>query len=345
VLAAGCYYAPYPYQPYPPAYSYGNIAVSWTFAGNSCSQTPTVVQVQVNVPNDPTPIYPNTFPCSVGTLPGQLVIYNYVPGSYTVVLTGLDSNGNSTWVGSGTATVVANQTVSIAIDLQPANSNDAGTSNAVAYLSWGFTPPVGSYAPPCTASDNPDPDRMDSVALYVDGATTSAQTYDCTAGLGALQVTTPTLSPGTHSLQLVAYQSGLDYGFAQTLPVSVTIAANSPTSQSFTFAWQVGGIGVAWTYPISNACTTGGVASVNVGFSGAAGSGYTVTGWPCPTAVAPFKRLAAVRAGGVTYSLSVDALGGPPSPVLYSGTAPSVTIVPGQFYDGTSATVVSVPLN
>ncbi len=344
-LAAGCtgtYYGPPYYPGYPGGYP-GNIAVSWTFAGNSCAQTPGVVQVRISVPSDSVPIYPNTFACPVGTPPGALVIYSYAPGSYLVNLVGLDANGNVIWSGSGTATVVSNQTTAILIDLQP-----AGASNAVAYLSWGFAPAVGSYYPPCTASGNPDPDRMDSVALYVDGATTSAQTYDCSQGTAGGQVTTPSLTPGPHTLQLTAYQAGLSYAFAQTQPVAVTITANNPTSQSFTFAWQVGGIGVAWTYPDPDACTTGGVMSVTAGFTGAGSSGYTVTGWPCATAVAPFKRLAAVPTGGaagVPYALSVNALGAPPSPVLFSGTVPVVTIQPGTFYDGTSATVVGVTLH
>jgi len=341
LLVGGCptyYYGP-PNPGYP-GYGYGNIAVSWTFAGNTCAQTPAVVSVVVSVPNDPLPIYPNTFPCSVGTLPGQLVIYNYAAGNYTVNLTALDSNRNTIWTGSGTVTVVANQTNSVAINMQPAGSG----GNSVAYLSWGFAPGVGSYSPPCTGLGDTDPDRMDSVALYVDGASSAAQTYDCTAGLGANQVTTGSLDAGQHTFQLVAYQSGLSYGFAETQPVTVTVSGN-PTAQNFTFGWLVGGIGVAWTYPSQSACTSGGVDSVTIGFSSTTSSGYTVSGWPCNTSVAPFKRLPTAADAGVSYSLNVEALGAPPSPVLYSGTAAAITIQPGVFYDGTSATVVDVTLH
>lgn len=337
-LVAGCYYPPPYYGPPPPNSAPGNIAVSWTFAGASCAQTLAVVQVRVSTPSDPTPIQPDTFACSVGDPPGQLVIYGYVPGSYVVQLVGLDSSGNTIWTGSGTANVVAYSTVSLTIDLQP-----AGGGNAVVNLSWAFAPTVGSYFPPCTTSASTDPDRLDSVALYVDGAATPAATYDCSQGTGAGQVSTPTLTPGSHSLQLVGYQTGLSYSFAETQAVQVTISSSGPVSQSFTFDWLVGGAGVAWTYPVTTACDPGRVAAVTVAFLGPGSSGYSVAGWPCASAVAPFKRLPAV-AGGTSYALTVNALGGPPSPVLYSGTGTTM-IQPGRFYDGTSATVVTVPLN
>ena len=233
VLTAGCpvYYYP-PFPPSPVSFP-GNIAVSWTFAGNTCSQPPLVAQVRVST-SDVIPIQPNTFGCSVGILPNQLVLYQFVPGTYIVYLVGLDNTGNTIWTGSGTVSVLANQTTSTAIDLQP-----AGGSNSTAYLSWSFAPTLGSDAPPCTALGNPDPDRMDTVALYVDGATAAAQTYGCSQGLGTQQVVTPSLSAGPHTLRLVAGQSGVSYPFAQTQPVSVTIG-NSPTSQTFTFAWPVG---------------------------------------------------------------------------------------------------------
>jgi len=336
-LVAGCYPAPYYGPPPPPGGATGNIGVSWTFAGKTCAQTP-VVQVQVSIPSDPAPIQPDTFACSAGDPPGQLVIYGYVPGSYVVQLVGLDAGGNTIWTGSGTANVIANSNVALSIDLQP-----AGGSNAVANLSWAFAPTVGSYFPPCTASSSTDADRIDSVALYVDGANSPAATYDCSQGTGAGQASTPTLTPGSHTLQLVAYQAGLSDSFAQTQPVAVTISSSGPVSQSFTFDWLVGGVGVAWSYPNPNACAPGKVASVTVGFSGPGNAGYSVGGWSCVSAVAPFKRLPAL-AGGTTYALTVNALGGPPSPVLFSGTGTTV-IEPGHFYDGTTATVVTIPLN
>jgi len=335
-LAAGCYPTYYGPPP-PPYYGYpGNIYVSWTFAGASCAQTPAVAQITVAVLNDPLPIVPNTFACQVGNPPNQLVIYNYSPGTYVVSLSGLDVSGKVIW--TGTSTVVVNGNVSTLVNLQPtAPSNSA-------LLSWSFAPAVGTFFPPCTASGDPDPDGIDSVALYVDGAANPAQTYDCTQGNGSTQVSAPPLSPGSHSLQLVAYQAGLSYAFAQSSPVTVTIVANSPTSQAFTLNWLVGGTGVAWTYPTTDACASS-VSSVTASFLGPGNSGYATAGYPCETAVAPFKHLPSV-AGGVSYALAVNALGAPPTaPVVYSGTAASVSIQPGHFYDGTTATVVSVPLH
>lgn len=333
VLAAGC--VPYYYGP-PPQYGYpGNIYVSWTFAGATCAQTPGVVSVSVNIVNS-APVVPNTFACQVGNPPGQLAIYNFSPGSYLVSLSGLDVNGQVIW--SGSATVQVNGNVSTTVTMQPTTP-----ANGLS-LSWSFAAAVGSFFPPCTTSADSDPDRIDSVALYVDGATIPAQTYDCTQGAGSAQASAPALTPGSHSLQLVGYQGGISYNFAQSDPVTVNVVANTPSSQAFTLNWLVGGTGVSWTYPAADACASS-VASVTVAFSGAGGSGYSLAGYPCETSVAVFKALAA-PSGSVSYALAVSALGAAPnSPVLYSGTVPSVNIQPGHFYDGTSGTRVSVPLN
>jgi hypothetical protein len=332
VLVAGCvpYYYPPPHYGYP-----GNIYVSWTFAGASCAQTPGVAQVTVSILNS-APVIPNTFACQVGNPPGQLAIYNFNPGSYLVSLSGLDVSGKVIW--SGSATVVVNGNVSTTIPLQPTTS-----PNGVS-LSWTFAAAVGSFFPPCTASGDPDPDRLDSVAVYVDGATTPAQTYDCIQGSGTAQAAAPSLTPGSHTLQLVGYQAGASYNFAQSQAVTVNVVANTPSSQAFTLNWLVGGTGVSWTYPAADACASS-VASVTAAFSGPGGSGYSVGGYPCETSVAVFKRLAAPT-GSASYALAVSALGAAPtSPVLYSGTVPSVNVQAGHFYDGTSGTTVSVPLN
>jgi hypothetical protein len=326
-FATGCFYGPHHFFGQP-----GNIYVSWTFSGQSCAQTPAVAQVRVSILNS-TPVQPDTFGCQVGSPPNQLAISNFSPGTYVLNLSGLDANGNVTWTGS--ATVVVDGNVSGTVDLKPVTPNGP---SSIANLSWSFAPAVGSFFPPCTALGSTDPDRIDSVALYVDGANAAAQTYGCSQGSGTAQVTTPSLAPGTHSLQLVAFQAGLSYPFAQSEPVSVNFVADTPATQAFTFDWLVGGVGVAWTYPNANACA-GTVSSVRASFDG----GYSMSS-SCETAVAPFKRLPATTS--VTYPLTVDALGtGAQPPVVYSGTLPAVPIQPGAFYDGTSATVVTVPLN
>jgi hypothetical protein len=335
VASASCVWTS---PPPPPYYGYpGDIYVSWTFAGAGCSTAVNVATVTVDIPNT-APIIPNVFACGVGSPPNSLAIYNFSPGSYVVNLTARSASGAVLFAGS--ATVVVNGNVYQTIDLQPAGNT--------AFLSWTFAPAVGTYFPPCTAPSDPDPNRVDSVALYVDGASTTAQTYDCTQGTGGAQVATPVLSPASHTLQLVAYQAGIADPFAQTAAVAVDFSSGTPSAQTLTLNWLVGGVGVAWKYPTnSNACTSGGVASVSATFTGA--GGYALSGNLCNAPVVPFERLPAVTpsgADGVSYALDVAALGAPPAaPVLFSGTVPVVTIQPGHFYDGTTATLVTVPLH
>lgn len=336
-FASGCVWGA---PPPPPYYGYpGDIYVSWTFAGAGCSTAANVATVTVDIPNT-APIIPNVFPCGVGdartTPPNSLAIYNFSPGSYLVNLTAKSANGTVLFTGS--ATVVVNGNVYQTIDLQPVGNT--------AYLSWTLAPTVGTYSPPCTTPSDTDPNRMDSVALYVDGASSAAQTYDCSLGTGGAQVATPVLSPGSHTLQLVAYQAGIADPFAQTAAVAVDFSSGTPSAQTLTLNWLVGGVGVAWTYPAnSNACTSGGVASVTATFTG--DGGYALSGNPCNAPVVPFERLPAVTpsgADGVSYLLDVSALGAPPTArVLYAGSV-RVTVQPGRFYDGTTATLVRVPL-
>lgn len=314
---------------YPPP---ANIFLTWTFAGGSCASAPGVVSVTVNIPNDPVPISPNTFACSAGNPPNALAIYSFAPGSYVVNLTALDSTGAVIYAGSQTL-VVNGLDVSATIDLQP----------VAPLLSWTFAPASGSAFPPCTTPSDPDPDRLDSVAVFADGNTTTpAAIYDCSAGSGGAQVVGPALGAGTHVLQLVGYQAGLLDSFAQTVPITVNFS--TATSQAFTFQWLVGGVGVAWTYPDLNACTSGSVTSVSVTFST---PGYGLNGFACTAPVGVFKALPAVAAdgsNGVSYSVGVSAYGSASGVPLYKGLVSPVTISPGVFYDGTTATVVTVPL-
>ena len=176
-VATGCFYGPHHFYGYP-----GNIFVSWTFAGATCPSA--VAQVSISILNDPTPIQPNTFACRVGSPPNQLAVYNFAAGSYVLSLSGLDATGAVIWQGS--STVVVNGDVSGTIDLQPVTPRGP---TSIANLSWTFEQTVvGSFFPPCTATGDADPDRIDSVALYVDGSNNPAQTYACTDGAGTGQV-------------------------------------------------------------------------------------------------------------------------------------------------------------
>jgi hypothetical protein len=314
--------------------------LNWTFAGTGCASAANVATVTVDIPNT-TPILPtNVFSCAVGDArvspPNYLQITNFSPGSYVVNLTAKSVSG--TVLFTGTATVVVNGDVYQTIDTQPVGNT--------ALLSWTFAPAVGTYVPPCTNASDTNPDRIDSVALYVDGASSAAQTYDCSQGTNGAQVSIPALSAGSHTLQLVAYQAGIADPFAQSTPVSVSFSGSGPSAQTLTLNWLVGGIGVAWTYPSSNVCSSGGVASVTVTFTGP--GGYALSGNLCNAPVVPFERLPAVTASGadgVSYKLNVSALNAPPaSLIVYSGSVSVVTIQPGRFYDGTTATLVTVPL-
>ncbi len=209
----------------------GAITVSWTFAGGSCSGA-AVEQVRIAIAGEP--LDQDIFDCRSGLA----TFSNFYPGTYNVTVQGLDASQAVTWTGSKSMRVDGD--VSVQVDLQPVSGQ-----NAVAYLSWSFDPSTGP-APQCGPGQ-----RMDYVGIFIDNVDTGLA-YNCGDGLGVNQVITPYLSPGTHVLQLLAFNGvdGIDFPFASTDPINVNFVTGQATAQSLTMHWQVGGLAMSWAaYP------------------------------------------------------------------------------------------------
>jgi len=318
----------------------GAMTVSWSFGGGSCSGA-AVQQVRIAISGEP--LSQDTFDC----LSGLATFTDFYPGTYVVTVQGLDADQAVTW--SGTKSVQLNGDASVMVDLQPLSQE-----NAVAYLSWTFAPATGQ-APQCGAGQ-----RLDSVAIYVDNATTNLG-YACGDGLGNNQVVTPYLAPGDHTIQLAAYNAAENQtAFAQTDPVVIHFETGRAVSQTLTMQWKVGGLAVTWgAYPDlqsyqSNpnqplSCTSGpasAIATVSVFLADptSPSNGTQFNGYTCASGA----LLDNAPAGQwLPFVAAYD--GASPPNVLYfqddKNVPQTVTIVAGHFYSPQDLqTQVFVPL-
>lgn len=214
-----------------------NITVGWNFGGGSCDGAG-VSQVQIAISGEVLP--QDTFDCRSGLV----TFTEFYDGTYAVTVQGLDSTGAVTWRGSAQATVRGDTSVSVT--LSPVSGQ-----NAVNYFSWTFDPATGdpNRIPGCGTGQ-----RLDSVALYVDGDFSSGgYTYQCGDGFGSNVVISPYLTPGQHQLLFVAFDSAENVtSFAQSDELTVNFVTGSATTQTVTLHWNVGGLAVGYA-PYLNA--------------------------------------------------------------------------------------------
>jgi hypothetical protein len=211
------------------------LTVSWTFAGGgSCAGTG-IDQVRITIPGEA--LQRSIFDCASG----QVQLDQFYPGTYDVTVDALDATVSSppTPLWSGTQTISLRGDGRVNVVLQPVSQQ-----NAVAYLSWSFEAATGQ-APQCGSGQT-----LDSVAILVDGATTNFS-YNCGDGLGTSQVITPYVTPGNHTVQLVAYNAAEGQtAYAQTDPLTIAFATGTASAQALTMHWQVGGLAMSWAaYP------------------------------------------------------------------------------------------------
>jgi len=318
------------------------LTVSWSFANNGSCSGAGISQVRITIPGES--LQQSIFDCSLG----QVLFSDFFPGNYQVTVDALDATipNPPTPVWSGSTSVNLRDDAQARVVLQPLSQQ-----NAVVYLSWSFDPATGDQGqiPQCGAGQ-----RLDSVAIFVDNVTTNL-IYNCGDGAGQGQVTTPYLSPGNHTIQLVAFnQAEGQTAFAQTDPVSIAFTTGSATANALTMHWQVGGMAVSWAaYPSLQAyqanqpvpCASTGIATVSVFFADLTDSskGTQFNGFTCSSGA----LLDNVPAGTWKPFVAGYASGGS-QPLYFQddvNVPQQVTVVPGHFFTRNDPqTQVFVPL-
>jgi hypothetical protein len=300
----------------------GNITFSWTLGGQPCSAVPAVANVRVTIPGE---VLQNNgvYACDTGGYDG-IQLANFVGGTYSWTVDGLDSSGTVLYTASGTVNVDGD--VNVNVDLTP-----VGGSTTFAYLSWTFPQLPSKSSPACVDVG------VVNVDISIDSA--AAVSVPCTSGQGAQGWQTPFLDAGTHTISLAAvdangttlYQAN---GNFQT-------SASQASAQGFGFQWAVGGLSVNWTWKsASESCAVAGISNLNVQlydsnnapqFQGAGASVSCDPGTTSFTNIPPGTYAILVTGsadGGTTFSTSTNPA---PTVSVQAGVFPATqcTAVPG----------------
>jgi hypothetical protein len=317
--------------------------VSWSFGGGDCLGA-AVENVRISIPG--VSLSQDTFDCRNGVA----LFTSFSPGTYTVTLQGLDSASTVTW--SGNQSVTVNGNASVNVDLQPLSQQ-----NAVYYLSWSLDAASGDpdQIPRCGAGQ-----RLDKVALFVD--LQNQGSFDCEQGLNGNLVVTTYVTPGTHQVDLVAYNSQENStSFAETGPLTISFVTGHSGTQTVPLHWNVGGLQVGWA-PYANlsaynantpqSCSQAAIADLVLGLHPAQGSDQSFAlGSACNADVV----LDNVYVGNLTPYIDACASNGTPGLCGFQGggtvvyredpslvSPATVTVQPGAFFQSANPTPFQV---
>ncbi|MCP3104859.1 hypothetical protein LZ198_38935 [Myxococcus sp. K15C18031901] len=227
----------------PPSYAY----VSWLFPGNiTCGQAG-VATVDARVDGGSWA----TFDCARGQNGNSIQSPHLDPGSHYLELAARDSQGRTLYTHGGQLTTTYGAPTSYTATLR--------SSSAGALISWKFQDTVNSNVLlGCGAAG------VTRVEAIIDGG--NKATFDCSAGSNGGSVSSPTLQPGTHDLQLLAFNSAGRpwYFFSRQFSVSAGSDTNLEASM-----WPVGGTAIKWELRSGGSaqnCAQAGITSVAINF-------------------------------------------------------------------------------
>jgi hypothetical protein len=310
-------------------YAPGDVTISWTFAGYTCSEDPSVRTVVVRIPGEA--LYNDgAYPCSSYGFPGiELHDFNGGVYSYSVEAYGYDNE--LLYVASGNFQVDGDTRVSV--DLMP-----PGGPNSYAFLTWSFPANSQSMNPSCASAGVTD------VTVRIDnGAPT---TFNCADGTYGGGVQTPYLSAGFHSIEFTATDS-TGYTLYRFTGDLQTFAGN-PVAVDYELYWAVGGTAVEWRLfdsTTERTCSTANIQWMTVNFKNLS-TGKWIYGsqgnvQPCNGAPIVYNFLPPGRYSVYIYG---EGTGG-----YYSSSSQNpvtVTVVAGEFvseFDAVSVNMYRVP--
>jgi hypothetical protein len=305
-LLAGCIIAPGGNTGPAP----GNITFSWTFGGQPCAAVPQVANVQITIPGQQ--LQNNgVYACTTAGFDG-IQLNNFVGGTYSWEVDGLDVNGTVIYTASGTVNVDGD--VGVTVDLSPVSG-----PTTYAYVSWTFPSQPNNPNPSCTDVG------IANVNISIDGS--AATQVACPQGQSTTGWQTPYLTAGTHSLSLSALDASGNTLYQAT--GSFQTSSSQPSSQSVPFQWAVGGLAVAWAWGNAESCTADGLTSLSVQLYDSTnaplwpGSGTPV---PCDLLAASFTTIPPGM-----YSLVITGVNGATTYSSPTTPAPNVVVQAGVF--------------
>jgi len=210
-----------------------DVTFLWTFgADGRCVDVPNVKSIRLTIPGETLDSNGN-YACNTAGVDG-ITLRNFRSGTYNYTINAIDAYNQVVYASSGSFTV-SGASKQVRVDLTP----DGMT---YAYVSWYF-PAKGSFSRPTCAQAN-----VTSMKAQIDNG--ELVSVDCTEGQTGMGIATPYLTPGQHTLRLVAY--GYDSAGRNNMPLynlygTFTTQRGEPVSAQFGF-FAVGGISLSWDF-------------------------------------------------------------------------------------------------
>ncbi|HET9450739.1 MAG TPA: hypothetical protein VFO83_07660, partial [Aggregicoccus sp.] len=237
----------------------GDVNFTWTFAGRFCEQVPDIHGVQISIPGE-TLENGGYYPCNTAGYDG-IVLHDFLPGTYSFTLEGVNQFNDVTYTASGTFRVDGD--VRVSADLTP-----VGAPSSYAYLYWTLPAANGYARPTCYQAGVTD------VWVRIDDVWGS---FSCAEGMGAEGVLTQYLEPGVHEIEIIAggYTGYGDETFAYSHYVGTLQTFNGKPVFADYNLWAVGTAAMRWQPYTSGgaklSCADAGLSKVYVNVKDASG--------------------------------------------------------------------------
>jgi hypothetical protein len=237
----------------------GDVNFTWTFAGRFCEQVPDIHGVQITIPGESLE-NGGYYPCNTAGYDG-IVLHDFVPGSYTFTLEGVNQFNDVTYTASGTFRVDGD--VRVSVDLTP-----VGAPSSYAYLYWTLPAANGYARPSCYQAGVTD------VWVRIDDTWGS---FSCADGMGEHGVLTEYLEPGVHEIEIIAggYTGYGDETFALSHYVGTLQTFNGKPVFADYSLWAVGTAAMRWQPYTSGgaklSCADAGLTKVSINVKDASG--------------------------------------------------------------------------
>lgn len=303
----------------------GNVTVSWSFAGQTCSDIPQIKSLAITIPGEALQ-NDGLYPCTAAGYPG-ITLHDFAPGTYSFTIQALSYSNETMYTGSGT--FVVNGDTRVNIDLTP-----VGGPTSYAYLTWRFPPNQSFNNPTCAQAG------ITTVEASIDGAPYTP--LDCLDGQTSPGVMTPMMEPGMHSISLLA-KSANDYVYYR-FDGNLQTFNGSPVSGDYAMNWAVGGAALAWSITngqVAQTCAQAGISNVGINFRDTSGNLlYGVSGdtQPCNALSVTYSFLPPG-----TYQVFIWGTGS--NQAFYTSNEaapPTITVSAGVFPDGSNPLNVQV---
>jgi len=254
---------PQPEPQPPPLPNPGDVTFMWTFANvgaGRCADVPDVKSIRITIPGEKLH-NGGVYACNTAGTDG-IVLHDFLPRAYSYTLEAIGYDNRVLYQGSGNFSVNGDTRVNV-------NLTPQGGPSSFAYISWSFEANTSSSNPDCNQAGDTHVD------VRIDGGDWTR--LQCEKGIGTNQVSSPYLTPGSHTIEFV----GVRVSSSGETPYyyrkgELTTQAGSPISVSYKLL-AVGGMSLRWELRDGssyNTCAQAGVSEIRINMQNVATNEY-----------------------------------------------------------------------